>query len=209
MKKDAQLAEDLLDFVHLHPKIADDDVTAAFMAEAGSAAAMEAERVNHIWTRLTTEFPHMFAVASARDTLGELDLSGHLGANAHRTPDVSFLLYNSWKTAVSEVQEFLSDAQMSPGTLGLVLQILLNQRTVPKNKLHVGNPYHMFHPERHKARLQALVNTAETVLLPVYSGKASAWAMCELTRGESMSPACTIHHWHKHKHDALGKLEQT
>ena len=66
----------------------------------------------------------------------------------------------------------------------------------------------MFHPDRHKDRLQALVDTAETVLLPVYSGKASAWAMCELTRGESMSPACTIHHWHKHKHDALGKLEQ-
>ena len=207
-EKDAQLADDLLHFVQLNTALADADVVDAFVAQAGSDADHETDRIIKVWTRLTTEFPHMFAVASERGTLDELNLSGHVAANTRNTPQISFLLYDSWKTALAEVQEFVSDERMSPGTLGLLLQILQAKRTVPTTTAAVGNPYYMFQPDRHKARLQTLLDTSTTVLLPVYSGKAAAWVMCELARKTSTEHVCTIHHWHKHKHEALSKLEQ-
>ena len=56
--------------------------------------------------------------------------------------------------------------------------------------------------------MQALLAAAPTVLLPVYSGKAGAWAVCEILEGVAGRRTCVIHHWHKHKQEALDKLEQ-
>ena len=96
---------------------------------------------------------------------------------------------------------------MSPGVLGLLLQMLQGTQVTQNTNLRIGNPFYMFHPEKHKVRLQSFIQAADICLLPVYSGKAAAWAVCEIVKTTSTTRECTIHHWHKHKHEALSLLE--
>ena len=74
-------------------------------------------------------------VRTERGVLNELDLSGKVTAQARATPQLSFLHFDQWKTALSEIQDFVCDERMSPGVLGLVLQLLQGTQLTPNSNL--------------------------------------------------------------------------
>ena len=210
-EEESRVAGTLLDFVHTHVDIPDDDIVEAYLrsdeADGDKKHRASHDTLSHVWTRLTQDFPHMFAIAAARNSLHELDLHGHKAAAETHRPRIAFLVFDAWKTAISEVEDFVADEHMSPGTMSLALNILKSFSTLKSDQARLGNAYWMFQPEKNKLRMQSILKEAETVLLPVFSGKAQAWAMCEFKQMAS-STKCIIHHWHKHKREVLHQLEQ-
>ena len=95
-RSDAQLADNLLVFVNQNAKLSDSEVVDAFVAEAIPSQVVNKKHINYVWSRLTTEFPHMLAVTAERGTLNDVELFGDVAAKANRRRK-NFFLHDSWK----------------------------------------------------------------------------------------------------------------
>ncbi len=66
----------LVNALHKHPTATLDDLLEFLRQDTPASLPTNDTLFRSVWHRMTTQFPHMFAIANARGTLHTLDLDG-------------------------------------------------------------------------------------------------------------------------------------
>ena len=82
--------------------------------------------VQRIWTRLHTEYPHMFAVALAKGNLESLNLDGTSISEHPEIKPVTQLSYKGWAVTVDDLQAFTIDNDLRPPIFELCTRLFLS-----------------------------------------------------------------------------------
>ena len=199
-ESDAAIADSLLRFLRQHRECPDDDFVALFYHGLQDATGFAREDCDRVWSRLRCHYPHMFEVASARQTLDTLRLDGTAKSNDAEVADMT---YKGWKVPIADLELYSSATNHVPfAVFGLFVRVLqeLHLPSLSRETYIAYAPW-MQLPDRTEDRLHALLRKYRRVLLPYYERDGNAWSLVVLSRTDcAQTPlGCDIHHWHKQK----------
>ena len=117
--------------------------------------------LEEVWTRLTTQFPHMFAVAEAKRTLDSLNLDGtHSRDNTGCRHTIMQVTYKGWSVTLEDLQHYTAQADVRPSVFEMLLRLLVSAAAPPASTAYLANSYMLSSPVQKKDKDRAAYTSA-------------------------------------------------
>ena len=102
------------------------------------------------WTRLHTEYPHMFAVAMAKGDLDSLNLDGGRVSDLPEAKPITQVSYKGWAVTIDDLQAFTIEDDLRAPVFELFARLFITSSAQYKAQAVLGNCYWLFNPLQKK-----------------------------------------------------------
>ena len=186
-------SEDILRLIQRSPEVTPTTFQKIYSETfPATATIFDDNLLQRTWTRLHTEYPHMFAVAMARGDLDSLNLDGTRISDLPETKPITQVSYKGWTVTIDDLQAFTIDDDLRPPVFELYARLFITNFTQYKARAVLGNCYWLFNPLQKKNKILELCRKHPIVLLPYFEKDGKTWSLLQFQRSATQaSPEIT------------------